>query len=126
MAVDPGDDRLRAAVDGLPHVVRRGGVGDVLVLAQLTAAPHPVEVGAGAEHAASAGQDDHPRLVHRQRLEELGQLDDQLRAERVSHLRPVDGQRHHRPASFKPDRAHIRNTPNVVSGTGAQEAASSP
>ena len=66
-------------------------------------------------------------LVHRKRLEELGQLDDQLRAERVSHLRPVrmvsvtTG-----PSSFKPDRAHIRNTPNVVSGTGAQEAASSP
>ena len=61
-AVDAGDDRHRAGVDGLEHVGHRHRVLLVALGVERHRGAHPVEVGAGTERRAVAGQDDRPKL----------------------------------------------------------------
>ena len=73
MAVHARHDRRRAGVDRLQHLPQPARVGDVLLVAELDRAAHPVDVGAGGEALALAGQ-QHRAHVVADRPERLGQL----------------------------------------------------
>src|SRR6267378_2623510 len=63
-AVNARDGRLGQAIERGEHVGKRARIGEVLLVAAARHALHPVEVGAGAEHRAIAGQhDDAGRFV---------------------------------------------------------------
>ena len=87
---------------------------------------HPFDVGPRTEGVARARQDEDARAVERQGGHEVAELDHHPGLERVSSLGPVEGQRGDRAVACEADRAHIRNTPKVVSGTGACAAAARP
>ena len=76
------DHRRRTLVDRLEHPPHRVRVRDVLVEGELGRRAHPVDVGAGAEARALAGEHDRTRAadVH----ERLCQLADQRGVERVA------------------------------------------
>ena len=107
--LDAREHRRRARVDRLEHHPQPPRVGDVLLVAQLDRVAHPLDVGAGREALALAGEHDRAHVVA-DVDERLGQLRDQLRVERVALLRPrhrdaqqiavpLDAQRFHRAAS---------------------------
>ena len=90
VALDPRDDRRGAPVDRLHHREEPHGVVDVLVEGEVDRGPLPLDVGAGAEALAFAGEQDDARISDvRERLVQLG---DQLRVERIAPLRL--GERH--------------------------------
>ncbi len=92
VAVDAADERLRQLVQRSVHRVHARGVGDVLVERPVLHRPHPVEVGAGAEHGAGPGEDDDPdRVVGAQGLRGARQLGDERRVEGVADLGAVHG-----------------------------------
>jgi hypothetical protein len=124
--VHPGDHRERAVVDRLEQAAHDGGVGDVLLGREVAAAAHPVDVRARTEGVARARQDEDARAVERQGSHEFAELDHHPGLERVSGLGPVESQRGDRAVACQADGAHIRNTPKVVSGTGAYAAAAMP
>ncbi len=94
-AVDAGDDRHRAGVDGLEHVGHRHRVLFVALGVQRHRGAHPVEVGAGAEGRPVAGQDHRSKLRRRlagERRERGPEIADEGRVEGVVDVRA--GQRH--------------------------------
>ena len=105
MAVHARHDRRRAGVDRLEHLPQPPRVGDVLLVAELDRAAHPVDVGAGREALALAGE-QHRAHVVADRRESLGQLRDQLGVEGVAPL----GARHRDAEEiavlFDPERLH--------------------
>src|SRR5467141_147691 len=63
-AVHARDGRLGQAIERGEHVGKRPGIGEVFLVAVARHALHPVEIGAGAERRAVAGQhDDAGRFV---------------------------------------------------------------
>ncbi len=90
VAVHPRDDRRRAGVDRLAHLVQAHRVFDVLVIGEVDGRALPLDVGAGAEALALAGEDDDAGVPDQR--ERLGQLPDQRGVEGVAPLRL--GQRH--------------------------------
>ena len=118
-AVHARDGRLGKAVERRQHQRERLGVGEVLIVAVLRHALHPVEVGAGAERRAVAGEDDDAHLVILPHGDErVVQLLDESIVERVAQLGPVE--RDACNAALLVDSEHyIRKTPNFVSSTGA-------
>ena len=77
---------------GAQHQLERARVGAVALLVVGRGALHPVEVGAGREALAGAGQHDGAHGgVLAQRLEGVRQVRDQRLVERVVELRPVQG-----------------------------------
>ena len=86
MAVDEGDDRRRARVDGLEHASQRDGVGDVRLEIEVDRGAHPLDVGPRAEARPVAGQHDRARRAHVD--ERLRQLRDESRVEGVPRPRP--------------------------------------
>ena len=88
-ALDARDDGLRALGDGAQHRGEALGVGAVVGLARRGHAAHPVQVSAGGERLALAGQHDDAHAAVRAELLEGGvQLGDQRLVEGVVHLRP--------------------------------------
>ena len=62
VALDASDDRGRAGVDRLEHPVEAQRVLDVLLVGEVDRRALPVDVGAGAEALAFAGEDDDARV----------------------------------------------------------------
>ena len=90
-ALDAGDDRNRAGVDGLEHGLHGRCVALVLLDAHPDRRLHPCHVGPGAEDPALAGQDNAPHgpgWLIGEPAERRSQLLDELGVERVAHLRP--------------------------------------
>src|SRR5688500_153717 len=92
-AVDADDDGHRAGVDRAEHGLHGRRVAFVVGDGQAHRGPHPVDVGAGAEDGPFAGQDDPAQgfgWLARELVEGGAQLSDELRVERVAHLRPIE------------------------------------
>src|SRR5581483_7862592 len=86
VAVDAGDHRCRAAVDGREHRVQAEGVLDVLVDAEIDRGALPVDVRARAEAGALSGQNDGARVADVR--ERVVQPRDQRGVEGVTPLGP--------------------------------------
>ena len=106
VALDAGDDRRRARVDRLQHPEEAQRVLDVLLVGEVDRRALPVDVGAGAEALALAGEHDGARVADVG--ERLGQIPDQLRVERVAPLGPGERDSQDRPVAFDSERAHAR------------------
>ena len=85
-SLHPREQRHRELVQPAEHLRQRAGVGDVLREAEIGHAAHPVEVRAGAEGVALAAKDDGARSGI-DAAEEVAQLRDEVRVERVAHVR---------------------------------------
>ena len=102
-AVDPGDDRHGAGVDGLEHVGHGHRVLLVALDVERHGGAHPGDVGAGAERRPVAREDDGAELgraLARKRRESGSKVRDQGGVEGVVDVRP--GERH---TSDDPSRA---------------------
>ena len=112
MALDEGDHRRGAGVDRVEHAAQRVGVGDVLVVGEVDRLPHPLDVGAGAEARALAGEDDRPRLADVDEC--LRQLGDRGRVERVARLGPGEGDPEDVVVPLDPQRVHAARQSRVA------------
>ncbi len=88
-ALDARDGRLRAGVDSAQHRRELARVVEVPFDRRLARALHPVEVGAGAEVLAVAGEHDHAHaVVGAEPREGRVEFGDHLFVERVVDVRP--------------------------------------
>ena len=77
---------------------------DVLLVGEVDRRALPLDVGAGAEALALAGEHDGAGVADV--CERLGQIPDQLSVERVAPLGPGEGDSQDRPVTFDSQRAH--------------------
>ena len=115
------DDRRGAPVDRLEHLPHRVRVGDVLVEREADRRTHPLDVGAGTEARALAGEHDGARAPDVD--ERLRELADQLRVERVAAIGPRQRDPQHGAVALDAERAHglsFRKLQGSVSLAGAR------
>ncbi len=100
-ALHAGDGRLLHHRQRAQHVRQRAGVVLVVGDAVVGGALHPVEVGAGREAAAAAGEDDDADVLVAVEGDAGGrQLEDQVFVEGVVQFRPVHPDRRDRAVQF--------------------------
>ena len=64
VALDERDHRSGTGVDRVEHPAQGVRIGEILVVGERGGPAHPLDVGAGAEARAVAGQHDRARLAH--------------------------------------------------------------
>jgi hypothetical protein len=104
VALHPGDDWCRAAVDRLAHPVKAHRVLDVLLEGKVDRCALPLHVGAGAEAFSLAGEHDGPRIADVG--ERFGELADQNCVEGVAPFRARDRHVQDVSVAFGSQRAH--------------------
>jgi hypothetical protein len=104
VAVNPGDDRRRALVDCAEHRPEPQGVLHVLLVREVGRRAHPLDVGAGREGRAVAGQHDRADVAHV--TERVRQLADQVGVERVVPLGPRECHAQQMTVRLDPQRRH--------------------
>ena len=106
VAVHAGDDRSRARVERLQHLAESARVLDVLLVAQLDRRAHPLDVGAGAEALALAGQHNRARVADVG--ERVAQRRDQVGVERVPAVRSCERDAEDAAVAFDAEVGHGR------------------
>jgi dihydrodipicolinate synthase/N-acetylneuraminate lyase len=124
VAVHERDHGGRAPVDRLTHAVEAHRVLDVLLVREVDRRALPVDVGAGAEALALAGENDGTRVSYVR--EGIRQLGDESGVEGIAPLRA--GQRHPQdgPVPLDAERAHDRELKVAPMIHGALAAAVTP
>ena len=111
VALDARDDRGRARVDRLEHLVEAECVLDVLVERELDGASLPVDVRARGEGGAVSGEYHRARIADS--AERVVQLGDQRGVERIAPLGLGDRDAPHGPVPLDSQRRHCAGEPNV-------------